>query len=130
MDQTQTGNISWFDLTVPDAAKVKDFYAGVTGWKAAEFDMGGYSDYVMNPPSDGKAVAGVCWSRGVNAALPPVWLIYINVDNLDVAIGRCLELGGTIRTEPAVMDGYGRYCVIQDPAGAVAALFEASPPAS
>jgi predicted enzyme related to lactoylglutathione lyase len=27
------GAIAWCDLTVPDARKVRDFYAAVAGWK-------------------------------------------------------------------------------------------------
>ena len=29
------GTIGWFDLTVPNATEVKDFYAKVTEWKPA-----------------------------------------------------------------------------------------------
>ena len=35
------GSISWFDLTVPDARPVRDFYAAVVGWKSTGFNMGG-----------------------------------------------------------------------------------------
>lgn len=118
------GTISWSDLTVPDADRVRDFYVGVVGWKASELDMGGYSDYCMNLPSNGTTVAGVCWQRGVNLGLPPVWLMYITVANLDDSVRRCTELGGRILRPPTDMGDHGRYSVIQDPAGAVAALFE------
>jgi hypothetical protein len=59
----------------------------------------------------------------VNASLPPQWLIYITVANVDISAATCLELGGKVLVDPKDMGGYGRYCVIQDPAGAVAALF-------
>jgi predicted enzyme related to lactoylglutathione lyase len=78
----------------------------------------------MNAPGSGKPMAGVCHARGVNADLPPRWLAYITVENVDLSAEKCIALGGKILTGPKGMDGHGRYCVIQDPAGAVAALFE------
>lgn len=120
------GSITWTDLTVPHADRIRDFYAAVVGWNVTEVDMGGYQDYCMNEPATGKSVAGVCWQRGSNAGLPSVWLVYINVADLEESARRCEAQGGTILRPPTSMGGYGRYCVIQDPAGAVAALFEPS----
>ena len=74
--------------------------------------------------ASGSAVAGVCHARGTNAGLPPQWLIYITVDDLDGRVQRCVELGGRVLMPPKGMGGQGRYCVIQDPAGAAAALYE------
>ncbi len=86
--------------------------------------MGDYHDYTMNSPADDQTKAGICHARGFNADLPPVWLIYITVENVDEAAARCRSLGGKIVVAPKGMGAYGRYCVIQDPAGAHAALFE------
>jgi predicted enzyme related to lactoylglutathione lyase len=120
----ETGSITWTDLTVKDAEGVLDFYQKVVGWKSDPLDMGGYNDYMMNVPGSGNSVAGICHARGVNAGLPAQWLIYITVENVDKSAAQCLELGGKVLVEPKEMGGHGRYCVIQDPAGAVAALFE------
>jgi uncharacterized protein len=120
----QTGQINWIDLTVPNAPEVMQFYRNVVGWTTSGLDMGGYEDWCVNLPGDGKSVAGICHARGGNAGLPSVWLIYINVANLDESMKRCVELGGSIKMRPRQAGPSGRYCVIQDPAGAYAALFE------
>ncbi len=119
------GQIGWVDLTVPDADALRDFYREVVGWNVAPVDMGGYQDYCMNPPDDNQPAAGICHARGSNAGIPPVWLIYITVADLDRSIRQCLERGGKLRRAAASMGDMGRFCVIEDPAGAVAALFEA-----
>jgi predicted enzyme related to lactoylglutathione lyase len=119
-----SGKIEWIDLTVPDAERVRDFYARVTGWSASPVDMEGYQDFCMVPEGAGEPVAGICHARGQNAAMPPVWMIYITVDDLDESVRRCEALGGKLRTPVHNMGAQGRYCVIEDPAGAVAALFE------
>jgi predicted enzyme related to lactoylglutathione lyase len=109
-------------LTVPDAPKLRDFYQKVAGWTSLPVKMSGYDDFSMLSQS-GEAVAGVCHARGGNAKLPPVWMIYIVVENLDLALQSCLNLGGKV-VSPIRMAGGSRYAVIQDPADAFVALWE------
>ena len=118
-----TGSISWIDLTVPDAVKIREFYSEVVGWRTEPVSMGEYDDFNMIRPSNSEAVAGVCHARGGNADLPAKWLIYITVEDLDRSIARCEELGGKVIAGPRNAGGEGRFCVIEDPAGAVAALY-------
>jgi predicted enzyme related to lactoylglutathione lyase len=118
------GSIGWADLTVENASELRDFYQEVVGWGIEGVDMGGYSDFCMIESHTNNAVAGICHARGLNAEIPPVWLIYITVADLDVSMARCKALGGEVIAEPRRMGQQGRYCVVRDPAGAVAALFE------
>ena len=122
-ERPEAGALVWIDLTVPSADGVRDFYESVIGWTSDEVDMGGYSDYSMNAPGSGTTIAGVCHARGVNADLPPVWMPYFVVDDLDSSIERCTELGGEIVVAPRSL-GEGRFCVVRDPAGAVSALYQ------
>ena len=124
--EPEVGGISWVDLTVENASATKEFYRQVVGWNVTEVEMGGYSDYCMNEPQSGKTVAGICHARGQNAELPAAWLIYITVEDLDKSVAKCVELGGEMIFPPRNYSGQGRYCVIRDPAGAVAALYEAT----
>ena len=116
------GSVTWRDLTVKNAEKIRDFYSKVVGWKSSPVDMGGYNDFNMNLTGSGETVAGICHARGPNAKLPPQWLIYITVADVDESAKRCVELGGKIIDRPKAFGGDTRFCVIEDPAGAVAAL--------
>ena len=70
-------------------------------------------------------MAGVCHARGQNAALPPYWLAYIAVADLDASLETCTSLGGAVIAGPSAPAGEAnRYCVIRDPAGAYLALIE------
>jgi predicted enzyme related to lactoylglutathione lyase len=120
----KTGSIDWVDLTVKDAAEVRNFYQEVVGWQAAEVNMGSYNDYCMNEPATGKPIAGICHASGVNADIPPVWLIYITVEDLEKSAAKCVELGGQVIADPRQAGQHGRFCVIRDTAGAVVGLFE------
>jgi predicted enzyme related to lactoylglutathione lyase len=120
----EIGSITWCDLTVPNAVELKQFYEKVVGWKADPVSMGDYDDYSMITPESKKIAAGICNAKGINAKLPPQWLIYITVEDVDKSVETCKTLGGIIIVEPKTIPNYGRYSVIQDPAGAVCALFK------
>lgn len=128
-EATPYGVMAWADLTVHDAAKVRDFYSAVVGWEAVPVPMGAYSDFQMNLPGTDQPVAGVCHARGANANLPSQWLVYITVADLDASLEACAKHGGMVIAEPRGMGSFGRFCVIKDPAGAVMALIEPPKPA-
>ncbi len=118
------GAVNWMDITIPDADGLRDFYANVIGWKIFEIDMGEYKDYCMISPSDDVVRSGICHLRGVNEGLPPVWLPYVNVADLDASIEAVRKGGGEIVNGPRKMGETSRYCTIKDPEGAYIALFQ------
>jgi predicted enzyme related to lactoylglutathione lyase len=67
--------------------------------------------------------AGICHARGGNEELPPQWLIYIIVADADKRAAVCVARGGKVLVGPKPLSG-GRFCVIEDPGGAVAALYQ------
>lgn len=122
-ERPEIGSMVWIDLTVSDAEVVRNFYAEVVGWTTSEVDMGGYSDYEMKTPGSGTTITGVCHAQGVNKDMPPVWMPYFTVADLDASIATCAENGGVV-VVPARSLGEGRFCVVKDPAGALSALYE------
>ncbi len=121
---SKLGTIGWFDLTVADAGAIKDFYSAVVGWKATETPVSDYADYTMEAPRG--PVSGICHARGANANLPPVWLIYLHVADLDDSLASVRQLGGEVISGPTDYGPSGRFAIIRDPAGAHCALYQAS----
>jgi len=119
----EVGKIGWIDITVDDADCLRDFYRKVVGWQVDDVSMGDYSDYSMTTPANGEAVAGVCHARGSNAELAGGWLIYIVVADVIASAQNCKDNGGKILVEPRGLAG-GQFCVIEDPSGATAALYQ------
>lgn len=122
-EPSKLGTVVHLDLTVPNADEVRDFDAAVLGWTPRPVDMGGYNDYEMHTV-DGAPGGGICHARGGNADLPPVWLAYIAVADLDAALATCRERGGAVVAGPNGDPGSWRYAVIRDPAGAHLALIQ------
>lgn len=117
------GAMAWLDLSVPDAAAARDFYTGVVGWTSEPVPMEGYEDWTM-AGADGEPAAGVCYARGENAGLPPVWIPYFAVADLDAAVSAATGAGGAVVAGPQ-RDGASGYAVLRDPAGATFAVFQA-----
>ncbi len=120
-DKPEIGAIEWFDLTVPDAKGIQQFYSDVVGWTATEHPMEGYSDFNIQRPGHEDAIAGICHARGSNSKIPSQWLLYVRVANVEKSAAVCREKGGQVLDGPRPM-GPIQFCVIQDPAGAVMAI--------
>jgi len=123
-ETNEPGRIGWIDITVEDAERLRDFYAAVAGWRPENVSMGDYDDYSMTLAGSGTPAAGICHARGSNTELPRQWLIYITVSDVDVSAAACVDNGGKLLVGPKSMGG-GRFAVIEDPGGAVAALYQA-----
>lgn len=122
---TPVGRIAWLDLTIPDASTTQAFYEQVVGWSVQDVEMkdGGesYADHNMLG-ADGNPAAGVCNARGVNADLPPVWMIYLPVGDLAESLRLVDEEGGEVMKTVKGKDGKYVYAVVRDPVGVHFAL--------
>src|SRR5210317_1174323 len=120
----QAGKIGWIDITVDDASGLRDFYENVVGLAPEPVSMGDYDDFNMTVAASGEPVCGICHARGGNGDLPGGWLVYFVVDDVEASAAACAAKGGTVLVEPRGLAG-GRFCVIEDPSGATAALYQA-----
>lgn len=122
MMENKIGHMAWLDLSVGNADQVKSFYQEVIGWQSSEVSMGDYNDYAMLT-DEGEAVAGICHAKGCNIDIPPAWLPYFLVENIEQAAQAVQDKGGSMVTKIKSM-GDDKYAVIKDPAGAVCAIYQ------
>lgn len=118
------GTFCWVELATTDPPAAKAFYAGLFGWEPHDMPVDGGRLYTMLR-LDGKDV-GALFEQPVEqrGRVPPNWLSYVSVDDVEAVGARAGELGATLVVEPlAVMDA-GRMAVLADPHGAVFALWE------
>ena len=119
------GTINWHDLTVENADELKEFFKEVAGWQIQEIPMKNgdeaYHDYAMKD-SKGNGVAGVCHAKGPNMGIPPQWMMYISVENINQSVEKALDNGGKLIKEYKSKEGILVYAIIEDPAGATFAL--------
>jgi predicted enzyme related to lactoylglutathione lyase len=75
---------------------------------------------------DGRDVAASYTMDAVQRSMgvPAAWLQYVCVEDVDVDAARAAELGATLLAEPFEVMEHGRMALIEDPAGALLALWE------
>ncbi|OPL19576.1 MAG: glyoxalase [Candidatus Aegiribacteria sp. MLS_C] len=112
------GAFSWFELMTTDVQGAKDFYAGLCGWEYEDMPMGDGDPYTV-VKVDGKAAAGIMAQPEECRGMPSSWDIYITVDDVDATVKQVVELGGKVLRPAFDIPEVGRFCVLQDPQGAV-----------
>lgn len=115
----QAGGVVWTECRSLDPAASGCFYEGLFGWNSEE-GTGGYVVFTL----DGQRIGGLMtMPAGVPADVTSYWLVYFAAD-VPSTCARVAQLGGAV-LEPTHEIAEGRFGVLQDPAGAVFAVFEA-----
>ena len=114
---------SWVDVGTPDTQAAAAFYGELFGW-TAEIDprpeAGGYGVFTLR----GKRVAGI--GPQMNPEMPPVWNLYVTVTDVDDALQRVTDAGGTVVAGPIDVLDAGRMGVLQDRTGSYFSVWQAN----
>lgn len=114
------GYIGWHELSAVDNLQAWEFYSAQFGWtRAHDMDMGAHGVYRIFSMG-GMPVGGMV--TRMNPETPPHWLFYINVDDIDAAIGRLKEQGGSVLHGPIQVPGGSWIAQARDPQGAYFAV--------
>jgi uncharacterized protein len=122
-DLPTVGEFCWNELATANVQAAKTFYGKVFGWEFSDHEMGD-TTYTMVKLKD-KNFAGI-WSipKDKEKEIPPHWMAYILVENLDQAVEKARKYGAKI-IKPATKAGdFGHFAILQDPTGAHIALWE------
>lgn len=117
----QHGMFCWNELMTRDEDKAGKFYTELLGWKAVDSGMPGMK-YTIFKAGDKSAGGMMKMPAEVPAQVPPHWMAYITVDDVDAAAEKTKALGGTVMHGPQEIPNMGKFCIIQDPTGAVVSL--------
>jgi len=113
------GVFLWDELLVDDVEGARQFYGRVLDLRAEDAGEGYSVLYAGEHP-----VAGV--TKRPAEVTRPTWLTYVGTDNVEVAVSRVRELGGTVLTGVTESEGVGRWVTFSGPAGAPAGLLQPS----
>lgn len=120
------GTFCWIELGTTDGEGAKKFYTELFGWDFFDAPVGPGMVYTMLK-QDGKDVGALYQMPPEMTAqgIPPSWLSYVSVASADEAAAKAKEAGATLMKEPFDVMTVGRMAVVQDPTGAVFALWQA-----
>ncbi|WP_437679156.1 VOC family protein [Sorangium sp. So ce131] len=124
----EPGAMLWHEVNTRDHKKAADFYAGVFGLEARKLQAPGIDYMTLHKGS--KTLGGVLQMNAQwPADVPPHWMVYFAVADVEASNARLAELGGKVQVPPFDTP-YGRQSVVTDPWGAVFTLMTPRQPPS
>jgi predicted enzyme related to lactoylglutathione lyase len=125
IDKHPAGSFCWIELGTTDQSAAKNFYAAIFGWTANDMPMGPDSFYTIWRLEGRDAAAGYTLRPDQIAQhVPPHWMLYIQVENVDASAAKVPQLGGKVIAGPFDVMDAGRMAVVQDPTGAYFCLWQ------
>lgn len=123
------------ELMTPDRPKAKAFYEKLVGWESTDQEMSGamyesgdaqnFTYTMVGRPGADQKVAGMMQMDGpMFEGVPPHWMPYISVEDVDAKAAQTTELGGKVIVPPMDIPNVGRFCMIEDPTGAKVSLIQ------
>ncbi len=116
------GTFCWNELMTGDVTKAKEFYTKLLGWEAAEMPMGDFT-YTVFKTGDTDA-GGMMAITPEMGDVPPHWMSYIKVEDVDATAAKVKELGGKIIVPPTEIPNVGHFCTLFDPTGPAISIFK------
>ena len=116
---TRHSNFIWYELMTSDVDAATRFYGTVVGWTAEDSGQPGM-DYRLWSMGDAK-IGGLMAIPADAAAngMPPVWLGYVDVVDVDASVAGLRAAGGAVHLPPTDIPGVGRMAMVADPQGAM-----------
>ena len=123
---------TYFDLTVRDVTAARRFFEAALGWRFERFPMP-YEYYrIQAGPADEPGIdggIGALADTEVTGGLPTATLT-VPVPDLDAALARVTQAGGSVVEPRMEIPGIGWYATCAEPGGLRFGLIEADPKAT
>ncbi|MBP1885374.1 VOC family protein [Sinorhizobium mexicanum] len=120
----QHGKFVWYELMTTDTKAAQTFYESVVGWSGSDAGMPGI-EYTLFSAGDRQVAGLMTMPEGaLEMKIPPAWLGYVAVDDVDATAAKLAADGGNVHRAPDDIPGVGRFAIVTDPHGAVFALFK------
>jgi len=117
----QNGHFCWNQIATSDIDKAIVFYSALFGWEIAKEDLD-VEDQMVRMTHEGDFVVGI---QRVDENNSPHWEPYVAISNLEAALTKAREAGGTVLEQPTDITPYGYMAEVADPVGIKTALWTA-----
>jgi predicted enzyme related to lactoylglutathione lyase len=124
MDPTESkhGQFSWNELVTTDPAAAAKFYTQLFGWTTQEWPAPDFTYTVVRVAGADMGQGGMMPIPPHAQGMPPAWISYVTVDDVDSSAKQAEKLGGKIMVGPRDIPDVGRFAVLADPQGAAIAI--------
>lgn len=124
-DSSPRGRFVWHELMAAEPLTAARFYANVVGWRTEAWSQDpSYMFFTLDEVP--KAGLFLQPHEERQAGIPPYWLTYIGIADVDETLRTAIGLGATNLHGPEDIPTIGRFAVLRDPQGATFAIFTPS----
>jgi predicted enzyme related to lactoylglutathione lyase len=117
------GEFCWYELGTRDISAAIKFYTELMNWETQSQKMGEFGIYYVFQLEGQDVGGGYDMGGPMFAGVPPHWMPYVWVDDVDVTAAEVTELGGKTVAPPMDVPNVGRMAYVQDPQGANFSIF-------
>ncbi len=117
------GMFVWRELSTSDVEGALRFYGELAGWKSQKVDMPNGAYHLL---LKGEKQVGGLMALAQGADMPPYWMSYVSVPDVDASVEAAKELQGEVVWGPIDVDTVGRMATIVDPRGAAFSVMKAT----
>ncbi|MDP1829076.1 MAG: VOC family protein [Archangium sp.] len=117
------GMFVWRELSTPDVDGALRFYGELAGWKSQKVDMPNGAYWLL---LRGEKQVGGLMALAPGVDMPPYWMSYLSVPDVDAALAAAKGFGGEVVWGPIDVDDIGRMATVVDPRGGAFSLMKAT----
>lgn len=118
----KAGEFCWNELATRNVKEAKEFYSKSFGWQFSDHQIGD-STYSMIK-CGGQEFGGMWQIPHDQTDIPPHWMSYILVDNLEQSLDTVKKNGAQVKVPTTKAGEFGMFAIIIDPTGAHIALWQ------
>ncbi|MQS15222.1 VOC family protein [Streptomyces kaniharaensis] len=114
----EPGALGWVELLTRDAPGAAAFYPTVFGWSVSSSEQ--YTQWGLHGEDFGGMLV---MDDRFPPQVPPHWLPYFSVADVDITVARATKLGADVLLPPTDVPGGPRIAVLRDPQGAAFGVY-------
>lgn len=120
----EPGALCWTELTTRDTKSAEKFYTQLFEWAAKRSSPDAGMEYTEFSVQGKPGIGMMAMPAEMPADVPPYWMPYFQVADCDASTEKAKKLGASVMVPPRDIPNTGRFAIINDPQGAMFALFQ------
>lgn len=116
------GMFVWRELSTSDVDGALRFYEQLAGWTSKRVEMPNGAYFLLHK---GERQVGGLMALADGVDMPPYWMSYLSVPEVDLAVDAARRFGGEVVWGPLDVENIGRMATVVDPRGAAFSMMKA-----
>jgi len=120
---SEPGALCWTELSTRDTKAAEAFYTQLLGWVPKHSPPGSPMEYTEFSVGGRPSIGMMVMPKEMPAEVPPFWLVYFQVADVDASAEKAKSLGGKLQMPLMDIPNTGRFAMLTDPQGAGFAIY-------